>query len=129
MEHVNVGARDDEWTVLASTSRSQAAVMTIEPGGKEGGPSNRHEGADQWLYVVAGRGSATVAGKIVRIGPGSLLLVEAGERHEIENDGPEPLKTVNVYAPPEYDRRGDDRGLPGEAGTPPRDILPGGAAR
>ena len=38
----------------------QAAEMVIAPGGSEGGPDNRHRGADQWLFVVAGSGVAKV---------------------------------------------------------------------
>jgi hypothetical protein len=33
-------------------SRSQAAVMVLPAGGKEGGSDNHHRGADQWLFVV-----------------------------------------------------------------------------
>jgi len=76
--------------------------MVIEAGGSTGGPSNRHESSDQWLLVLSGHGSATVAGDDVALEPGVLLLIEAGESHEIRSDGEDPLRTVNVYAPPEY---------------------------
>jgi hypothetical protein len=29
--------------------------MVLAVGGKEGGSENRHQGADQWLYVIEGR--------------------------------------------------------------------------
>jgi mannose-6-phosphate isomerase-like protein (cupin superfamily) len=38
----------------------------------------------------------------VALAPGGLLLIEAGEPHEISNAGRVPLATVNVYAPPAY---------------------------
>ena len=38
----------------------QAAEMVIAPGEAEGGPGNRHRGADQWPFVVAGTGVAWV---------------------------------------------------------------------
>lgn len=76
--------------------------MVFEPGKSTGGEDNRHERSDQWLYVISGSGRATVEGRQVEIGPGSLLLIEAGEEHEIANGGAEPLVTVNVYAPPAY---------------------------
>ena len=88
--------------VLGGTSRSQAASMVLGPGEATGGPENRHPEADQWLYVISGRGRATVEGRSVEIETGGLLLIEAGETHEIANAGPEPLRTLNVYAPPEY---------------------------
>ena len=41
-------------------ARSQAAVMVLPAGGKEGGPDNNHRGADQWLFVVEGTGTAII---------------------------------------------------------------------
>ena len=42
--------------VLFSLRQVQAAEMVIAPGDCEGGPDNRHRGADQWLFVVDGAG-------------------------------------------------------------------------
>jgi hypothetical protein len=36
-------------------ARSQAAVMVLAADGKEGGPYNDHQGADQWLFKTEGR--------------------------------------------------------------------------
>ncbi len=102
MKHVETGDAAGFFDVVAGTGRSQAATMDLEPGRSTGGPDNRHPVADQWLYVVSGRGRATVEGETISLGPGSLLLIEAGEAHEIECTGEEPLRTINVYAPPVY---------------------------
>ena len=88
--------------VLAGSSRSQAATMVLEAGESTGGPDNRHDGADQWIIVVSGSGKAVVEGQTVDLGPGSLLLIEPGEGHEIANTGSESLDMVTFYAPPEY---------------------------
>lgn len=56
-----------DFEVIASNQQSQAAVMVIAPGQSEGGPGNRHRGADQWLYVVSGEGAAVVTGKSHRL--------------------------------------------------------------
>ena len=93
--------------VLAGNGRAQAAEMTIAPGASEGGSGNRHRGSDQWLYVAAGTGSATVAGRAHALRPGVLLLIEQGETHEIRNEGKEPLRTLNFYVPPAYDENGE----------------------
>jgi mannose-6-phosphate isomerase-like protein (cupin superfamily) len=82
--------------------------MVIEPGGAEGGPHNRHRGADQWLFVVAGTGVALMKGQRHPLKTGTLLLIEHGEQHEIRNTGRAPLKTLNVYSPPAYTRSGDE---------------------
>ena len=90
--------------------RVQAAEMVIAPGDSEGDASNRHRGADQWLYVLSGSGVATVEGKRVPLKAGSLLVIEKGERHEVKNTGRTLLKTVNFYYPPAYDPDGDEKG-------------------
>jgi len=95
---------DRYFSVVMETDEAQAAEMTVEPGRKVGGPDNRHTDSDQWLYVVSGTGVATVAGEPTRIDAGDLLLIETGESHGIENDGDDPLKTVNFYTPPRADR-------------------------
>jgi mannose-6-phosphate isomerase-like protein (cupin superfamily) len=39
--------------------------------------------------------------------PGSLLVIECGETHEIRCTGEDPLRTVNFYSPPAYDDDGE----------------------
>ena len=92
----------DAFDVVGGTERSQAATMTLDPGQSTGGPENRHPDSDQWLYVVSGEGSATVDGDAYSLEPGSLVCIEAGESHEITGEGDDPLRTINVYAPPTY---------------------------
>jgi mannose-6-phosphate isomerase-like protein (cupin superfamily) len=96
------------FSVLVGNRRAQAATMTIGPGDSEGGPDNRHRGADQWLFIEAGRGIAIVDGRRHVLRAGSLILIERGERHEIRNTGRTPLRTLNVYVPPAYTSAGDE---------------------
>jgi mannose-6-phosphate isomerase-like protein (cupin superfamily) len=94
----------------ATTRSAQAATMVLAPGGKEGGPDNRHRGADQWLYVIEGTGEATVNERKVSLSAGTLLLIERGDTHEIRNTGRGQMKTVNFYAPPAYRSDGEPLG-------------------
>ena len=94
--------------VLIGNRRSQAATMVLERGGSEGGPDNRHRGADQWLFVESGTGVVIVNGRRRALQPGSLVLIERGERHEIRNTGRSRLRTVSVYVPPAYTKGGDE---------------------
>jgi mannose-6-phosphate isomerase-like protein (cupin superfamily) len=96
--------------VLLGNRRAQAASMTIASGASEGGADNRHRGADQWLFVEAGRGVAIVEGRRHLLRAGSLILIERGERHEIRNTSRTALRTLNVYVPPAY--RPDGAPLP-----------------
>lgn len=96
--------------VACTVREGQAAVMTIQPWDSEGGPDNRHRGADQWLYVVEGEGVAVVDGREQPLRRGDLLVVEHGEHHEIRASGDAPLRTLNFYYPPAFDREGDPVG-------------------
>lgn len=82
--------------------------MVIAPGKAEGGPGNRHRGADQWLFVVAGIGIATIKGQRYEIKAGTLMLIEHGDQHEIRNTGRALLKTLNIYSPPAYTKNGEE---------------------
>lgn len=94
--------------VVLGNNGSQAAEMVIRPGACEGGPDNRHRGADQWLYVVSGSGQARINGKRYPLAPGSLVLIERGDVHEVNNTGSEPLRTLNFYVPPAYRPNGEE---------------------
>jgi mannose-6-phosphate isomerase-like protein (cupin superfamily) len=94
--------------ILVGNQRSQAAQMTLPPGAAEGGPDNRHVGADQWLFVVAGKGEAKVNRRKYALEHGSLLLIERGDLHEIRNTGTTPLKTLSIYVPPAYTADGEE---------------------
>ena len=96
-------ARSDQWfDVLLETNGAQAAVMTLAPGDATGGLTNKHASSDQWVSVVAGEGRATVERETIDLTAGDLVVIEAGETHEIEATGSDPLETLNLYVPPEY---------------------------
>ncbi len=93
---------------VLENGRSQAAQMVIEPGKAEGGPKNRHRGADQWLYVISGSGVAKIKGHRYPLRSGTLLLIEHEDQHEIRNTGRSLLRTLNFYVPPAYSRSGNE---------------------
>jgi mannose-6-phosphate isomerase-like protein (cupin superfamily) len=96
------------FNVAIGNERAQAAQMTLEPGNSEGSTLNRHRGADQWLFVVSGTGTARVNGKRYPLSSGTLMLIEHGDKHEIKNTGAELLRTLNFYVPPAYTKSGDE---------------------
>jgi mannose-6-phosphate isomerase-like protein (cupin superfamily) len=88
--------------------------MTLGPGEAEGGPDNRHRGADRWLCVASGAGQAVVNGERVGLREGTLLLLRRGEKHEVRNTGDGPLEALTVSVPPAYTGGGAElpRGKP-----------------
>jgi mannose-6-phosphate isomerase-like protein (cupin superfamily) len=107
MKQKRVAFKND-FEVILGNARSQAAEMVLPPGKCEGGPDNRHKGADQWLFVVSGRGEAIINRKTYKIAKSSLILIERGDTHEIRNTGTTPLRTLNFYVPPAYNGAGDE---------------------
>ena len=114
MKHLRTSKRAGKFEVLAATRMAQAAVMVLKPGDtSDHSISNEHPRSEQWLLVISGAGRATASrsGKrrSVRLGPGSLLVIERNELHQIVNAGRTPLRTINLYVPPAYDPRGNVR--------------------
>ncbi len=88
------------YRVLADTGRSQAATMVLEPGKSVAKNEVTNEASDQWVYVTRGEGRAYIGGCWLDIKAGSLLLIEAGEPHEIRATGRIPLETLSICATP-----------------------------
>jgi mannose-6-phosphate isomerase-like protein (cupin superfamily) len=86
--------------VLQRTSRSQAAVMTIEPG-EDAGPEEEHSG-DQIIYIVEGEALVRVQDQEYYAGPGTLLTIPARTRHFVKNPGAMSVFFLTVYTPPVY---------------------------
>lgn len=108
-------AFDSEFRTVFTVRDVQAAEMTLAAGDSTGGPDNTHRGADQWLFVVDGRGEALLGAdeaerERVPLERGTLLVIERGEAHEIRNTGDAPLETLNFYYPPAFDAEGDPVG-------------------
>jgi mannose-6-phosphate isomerase-like protein (cupin superfamily) len=94
--------------VLIASRSTQAAMMTLQPGGATSDePENEHPHSEQWLFVISGTGRARVAGRTAALRPNSLLLIEKGEPHQIRNTGRSALVTINFYSPPAYRKDGE----------------------
>ena len=92
--------REGDFGVALGNARAQAAEMVIPPGDAEGGPGNRHRGADQWLFVVAGTGTIKSKGRrAIRIGPGSVVLIEHGDETRGAEHGPHVAEDAERLRP------------------------------
>ena len=86
--------------VLATGPHSQVVVMCIPPGGEIG--AETHADVDQVLVFVSGEGLAILDGERSSVGPGRLVQVPAGTRHNFVNTGSTSLRLYTIYAPPEH---------------------------
>jgi mannose-6-phosphate isomerase-like protein (cupin superfamily) len=86
--------------VLSTGPHAQVVVMSLPAGGEIG--EEVHTGLDQVLVIVEGSGVATSGGETASVGPGQLVHVPSGVRHNIVNTGPGDLRLYTVYAPPQH---------------------------
>lgn len=78
----------------------QIVMMHIPPGEDIG--EETHD-ADQTTFFVSGEGQAKLDGKGTKVSANHLLVIPKGTKHNIINNGEEPLKLFSIYAPPAED--------------------------
>jgi mannose-6-phosphate isomerase-like protein (cupin superfamily) len=86
--------------VLFTGMRSQTVLMTL-PAGQDIG-ADMHPNVEQLIFIVAGVGKAILNGAESTLGPGDLLVLPAGTRHDVVNTGQDPLRLYTVYVPPNH---------------------------
>lgn len=96
----------------AGRSERLAVTWVEAPTGSEQ-PRHDHPGSVQAYVIVAGRGWMTVEDESFEVTPGTLVLIEPGEKHSIRGISEEPLTYVSATTPP-------FEIMPGRWSTPPR---------
>ena len=71
---------------------------TLPPGGRMP-PAHRHVGNDEAYFVLDGLVEFRVAGTVFASGPGSFVLVPAGEAHTFGNTTDAPARLLVLHAP------------------------------
>lgn len=113
MHHVNIEGSHRDFEILLTVDEAQAASMNLRPGASsDEEPSNEHPHSQQWLLVLSGSGHALIGKsrqglRRLPLRKDSLLVIEKGELHQIQNTGTTPLRTINFYVPPAYDAEGN----------------------
>jgi len=102
LRDTELSRRNGVFDIVTETSHCQVATMVLQPGELSGEYGNEHPGSDQLLYVMEGKAEATVEGKKVELREDDVILIEAGEKHQIRCAGEAILRTLNVYTPPGY---------------------------
>lgn len=101
MDIVALAKGNDAFRRVVSTAEHvQVVVMTVPEGGEIG--EETHRGIDQVLVFVEGHGEAELDGDTRPVGPGDLVVVPAGTRHNFRATGSGPLRLWTVYGPPEH---------------------------
>ncbi|WP_166041053.1 cupin domain-containing protein [Sphingosinicella sp. YJ22] len=91
---------EDFRRVLYTGKHLQLVLMTLPPGCDIG--EEVHEDRDQFFRIEEGRGSIVIDGKANEVEDDFAVIVPAGARHNVINDGDAPLKLYTIYGPPEH---------------------------
>jgi mannose-6-phosphate isomerase-like protein (cupin superfamily) len=83
--------------VVFTGTESQLVVMSIPPGGEAG--EEIHKYTEQTLFFISGTGEGILNDEKFPIGPGDVVVVVPGTKHNFITTGTEPLKLYTVYAP------------------------------
>ena len=86
--------------VLYTGKNLQLVLMTLPAGCDIG--AEVHEDRDQFFRIEEGSGSIVIDGKANRVEDDFAVIVPAGARHNVVNNGTEPLRLYTLYGPPEH---------------------------
>jgi len=86
--------------VLYTGHNLQLVVMTLQPGDEIG--EEVHDDRDQFFRIEEGSGIVDIDGVPNDVGDDFAVIVPAGARHNVRNNGSEPLRLYTIYGPPEH---------------------------
>lgn len=104
-----VGKAPSKTSPLACSSGGGAELIQI----REPLSHQPHPDADEFLYVVAGSGGASIAGRQELVQTGGFLMVPRGASHAFSARGRTPLILLSVRAGEKCSPPETGRGLPG----------------
>lgn len=81
--------------------RSNAGIKfvhddVLEPGASIG--EHRHEGDEEFYYILEGTGEMTLDDRTVSVQAGDFCFTRSGHRHSLRNTGAKPLRLLVVCA-------------------------------
>lgn len=86
--------------VLYTGKNIQLVLMAIQPGEEIG--EEVHDDRDQFFRIEKGKGEVWIDGNRTQVKGDDAIIVPAGARHNIVNNGDKPLQLYTLYAPPEH---------------------------
>lgn len=86
--------------VLYTGKNSQLVLMSLKPGEDIG--EEIHKDTDQFFRVDSGSGIVVINDKETPVENGFAVVVPQGAKHNVINNGKEPLKLYSIYSPPHH---------------------------
>lgn len=102
MNIANIRESAEDFHLLETTGRTQTASITLKPGEDSGEGVNFHPHSDQTIVMLEGELVAEVGEETEVLKVGQSLIIPAGVKHRLHNDGDQTAFAFSVYAPPAY---------------------------
>lgn len=83
---------------VAPVRNQSLAEATIAAG--EATTRHHHREAEEFYYLLEGRGEMEIDGERRRVGPGDAILIPPGAWHQIRADADGPIRMLCACAPP-----------------------------
>jgi mannose-6-phosphate isomerase-like protein (cupin superfamily) len=98
--------------VLYTGKNIQLVLMSLKPGEEIG--EEVHDDRDQFFRVEQGTGEVLIDDVRTPVKSDDAIIVPAGAKHNVVNNGTEPLRLYTIYGPPEH-KEGTVRATKAEA--------------
>jgi quercetin dioxygenase-like cupin family protein len=85
---------------LFGTTAIKGEMIIYPPGTRA--PDHHHEGAEHFMYVLRGRGTAYADDQPIPVRKGDLIYYGEGERHHLVSEGDEEMVFVEFFVPGQY---------------------------
>jgi len=86
-------------------------------------PLHRHDGVDEWSYVLEGRMGALLGDDVVEAGPGDLVYKPRGQWHTFWNAGDEPARILEIISPAGFEKFFAELGPIAAGGAPDPEVM------
>jgi mannose-6-phosphate isomerase-like protein (cupin superfamily) len=103
-EHYQWGNGCEGWH-LARTEDLSVIQELVPAGCREA--RHYHKKAEQFFFVLSGTATLEVEGVICQLMPQQGLHIAAGKKHQLRNEGKEPLSFIVTSTPPSHGDRID----------------------
>lgn len=100
------GARDHRFDMLIRSPRAQVVLASLPPGQTAYRQHSVNRASDQIVYVIEGEASASTDGTARSLHEGNILLIKAGQQHQVTNVGSSRLLYLNIIAGDEQSEKG-----------------------
>lgn len=86
--------------VLYTAKNCQLVVMRLLVGEEIG--TEVHENVDQFFRIESGHAKFILNDEVNEVGPGMVVIIPAGTKHNVINIGDESLRLYTIYCPPNH---------------------------